>query len=115
MSDSQPNHQEESSYTPASFEKRTAAWMGIAYVLMMLLLITFYIYTGKEMPGTFVLFLLPVAVAGIVIAVYRQRKGTALGGMALTVVIILLCIAAIVLGLAVGVPAVVHAVQNAYG
>ena len=50
MSDSQPNHQEESSYTPASFEKRTAAWMGIAYVLMMLLLITFYIYTGKEMP-----------------------------------------------------------------
>ena len=68
MSDSQPNHQEESSYTPASFEKRTAAWMGIAYVLMMLFLITFYIYTGKEMPGTFVLFLLPVAVAGIVIA-----------------------------------------------
>ena len=52
MSDSQPNHQEESSYTPASFEKRTAAWMGIAYVLMMLFLITFYIYTGKgELTG----------------------------------------------------------------
>ena len=114
MSDSQQNHQEESSYTPASFEKRTAAWMGIAYVLMILFLITFYIFTGKEMPGTFPLFLLPVGVAGMVVAIYRQRKGTALGGTILTVVIVILCAAAILLGLTLGGPAVVHALQTAY-
>ena len=33
-------------YTPASFEKRAAAWMGIAYVLMILFVINFAIYTG---------------------------------------------------------------------
>lgn len=114
MSDSQQNHQEESSYTPASFEKRTAAWMGLAYVLMILFLITFYIFTGKEMPGTFPLFLLPAGAAGMVVAVYRQKKGAAPGGIVLTAVIVLLCAAAIVLGLALGGPAVVHALQTAY-
>ena len=115
MSERQQPPQEEPGYTPASFEKRTAAWMGIVYVLMLLFLITFYIFTGKEMPGTFPLFLVPVAGAGIVIAVYRQRKGTAPGGIVLTVIIVLLCVAAIVLGLLLGGPALVHAIQTAYG
>ena len=108
------NQEQQSSYTPASFEKRTAAWMGIAYVLMLLFLITFYIFTGKEVPGTFPLFLIPVAAAGIVIAVYRQRKGTAPGGIVLTVIILILCAAAIVLGLLLGGPALIHAIQTAY-
>ena len=41
MADSERNQGQQPSYTPASFEKRTAAWMGIAYVLMLLFLITF--------------------------------------------------------------------------
>ena len=41
MADSERNQEQQPSYTPASFEKRTAAWMGIAYVLMLLFLITF--------------------------------------------------------------------------
>ena len=113
MADSERN-QEQSSYTPASFEKRTAAWMGVAYALMLLFPITFYIFTGKEMPGTFPLLLLPVAVAGIVIAIYRQSKGTAPGGIVLTVIIVALCLSAIVFGLLLGAPAVVHAIQTAY-
>ncbi len=115
-SERRPEPQEESSsaYTPASFEKRTAAWMGIAYMLMLLFLVTFTIFTGKQMPGTFPLFLIPVAGAGLVIAIYRQKKGTAPGGIVLTVLIILLCIAAIVFALLAGGPALVHAIQNAY-
>ena len=104
MADSERNQEQQPSYTPASFEKRTAAWMGIAYVLMLLFLITFFIYTGKEMPGTFPLLLLPVAVAGIVLAV----------GIVLTVVIVIICLAAIAFGLLLGVPALIHAFQTAY-
>ena len=103
------------SYTPASFEKRTAAWMGVAYMVMVLFTITFAIFTGgKELPGTFPLFLLPAGAAVAVIAVHRQRKGAALGGLAGTVVIVLLCAAAVVLGLCLGGPALVHALQTAY-
>ena len=103
------------SYTPASFEKRTAAWMGVAYMVMVLFTITFAIFTGgKELPGTFPLFLLPAGVAVAVIAIYRQRKGTAPGGLPLTVIVVALCAGAVVLGLCLGGPALVHAIQTAY-
>ena len=119
MSDFDPNQnteqQESQPYTPASFEKRTAAWMGIAYMLLIMFAVTFSIFTGgKTLPGTFPLFLVPVAVAAMVVSIYRQRKGTAPGGLALTIIIVIICVAAIVLGLLMGVPALVSGVQNAY-
>ena len=109
MSEYDPNSEQEgqSSYAPASFEKRTAAWMGIAYVLMVLFLITYSIFTARNLPGTFPLFLVSAAVAGLVVALYRQRKGTAPGGLPLTAVMTLLCMAAMVLGLWLGVPALI--------
>ena len=109
MSEHDPNleQREQPSYTPASFEKRTAAWMGLAYVLMVLFLITYTIYTARSLPGTFPLFLVPVAAAGLVVAIHRQRKGTAPGGLPLTIVMSALCAAALVLGLALGVPALI--------
>jgi len=101
-------------FTPAGFEKRVAAWMGIVYVLLVMFAVTFSIYTGgKTLPGTFPLFLVPVAVAAIVVAIYRQRKGTAPGGLPTTVVVVILCAAAVVLGLMMGVPALVEAVRAA--
>lgn len=103
------------SYTPASFEKRAAAWMGVAYMLMLLFVMTFAIFTGgKGLPGTFPLFLVPVAAAAAAVALHRRRKGTASGGWPLTAAIVLICAAAIVLGLVLGGPALVYAVQNAY-
>lgn len=102
-----------SSYTPASFEKRTAAWMGIAYVLMMLFAITFSIFTGgRELPGTFPLLAVPAAVAVPVVAIYRQRKGTAPGGLPLTVFIVALCAAAVVFCLLAGVPPLIAALTG---
>lgn len=98
-------------YTPASFEKRTAAWMGIAYVLMMLFVINFAIYTGgRQLPGTFPLFLLPISAALAVIILRRVRTGEALpGGMAGAALMLTACAAGIVLGLALGVPALLAA------
>ena len=67
----QNQEEEREGWTPASFEKRAAAWMGIAYVLMVLFVINFAIYTGgRQLPGTFPLFLVPVGlVAGLALGV----------------------------------------------
>jgi len=101
---------------PTSFEKRAAAWMGLAYMVMLLFIITFGIFTGgKQLPGTFPLLLLPVAVTAAVVAIHRQRKGAAPGGIVLTVILVLLCAAAAALGLALGGPALIYAIQHAYG
>ena len=116
--DPTPNQdkQAKSGYTPASFEKRTAAWMGLAYVLIILFAVTFSIFTGgKTLPGTFPLFLIPVAVAAMVVSIHRQRRGTAPGGLPLTVIVVVICAAAVILGLLLGVPALVAALQNPYG
>ena len=106
----EPQEEQKQSYTPASFEKRVAAWMGIVYVLMFLFIITFSLYrAGQPLTGTFPLFLVPVAVAAIVTSIYKQSKGTARGGLPTTIFIIILCLAAIFLGLALGVPALIAA------
>ena len=105
-----PEQEETPSYTPASFEKRTAAWAGIAYVLMVLFIITYSIYTGgRTLPGTFPLFLVPAAAAALVIAIHRQRAGTAPGGIVSTAVLVILALGALVLGLGMGVPALMSA------
>ena len=88
-----------------------AAWMGIAYVLMILFVINFAIYTGgRQLPGTFPLFLIPVLTALSVIIVRRMRTGEALpGGMAGAALMLIACAGGIVLGLALGVPALLAA------
>lgn len=97
-------------FVPASVEKRIAAWMGIVYALMFFGIITFSLYCpGRSLAGTFPLFLVPVAGAAGAVAAYRQVKGTAPGGMVLTVIILLLCAAAAALGLLLGVPALAAA------
>ena len=107
-SENEPNA---SSYTPASFEKRTAAWMGIAYVLVLLFVINFTIYTGgRELPGTFPLFLLPVSIAMAVVIVHRLKTRAPLpGGTAGAVLVLAACAAGVLLGLVMGVPPLIAA------
>lgn len=98
-------NREQPSYTPAFFEKRTAAWMGIVYALMFGFIITFFFYRPEaSLAGTFPLFLVPVAVAAIVVSVYKQAKGTARGGLPVTVIVVLICLTAAALGLWMGIP-----------
>ena len=102
--------EEKAPFVPASVEKRIAAWMGIAYALMFLGIITFSLYCpGRSLAGTFPLFLVPVAAAAAVTAIYRQTKGTAPGGMVMTVIIVVLCAAAAAFGLLLGLPALIAA------
>ena len=113
MTDTQTNTPQEGGYVPASFEKRTAAWMGIAYAVMMAFVINFAIYTGgRELPGTFPLFLVPVSAALAVILVRRMKLGTAPGGTAGGVLGLILCAAGLILGLALGIPALLSALTR---
>ena len=101
---------QEPGYTPASFEKRTAAWMGIAYILMFLFIINFAIYTGgRQLPGTFPLFLVPVSVALAVVIIHRIKSKALPGGMAGAVIGLIACAAGLFFGLALGVPALLAA------
>ena len=120
MSESNPNpnleprEEQQPSYTPASFEKRTAAWMGVAYMVMLVLIMTFSIATGGQpLTGTFPLLLVPVAAAGLVILVHRRKTGAA--GLPITLAMGLICICAMGLGLLLGVPALIHVLQNPFG
>lgn len=102
--------QEEGGYTPASFEKRAAAWMGIVYVLMMGFVITFAIYTGgRGLPGTFPLFLVPVSVVLAVVLLHRLKLGACPGGVAGGVLGLVLSAAGVIIGLVLGVPALLAA------
>ena len=113
MTDTQTNEAQEGGYTPASFEKRAAAWMGIAYAVMMFFVINFAIYTGgRELPGTFPLFLAPVSVALAVILIRRMKLHTAPGGMLGGVLGLILCAAGLTVGLALGVPALLAALSG---
>lgn len=97
-------------YTPASFEKRAAAWMGIAYVLMLLFVINFTIYTGgRDLPGTFPLFLVPVSVALAVVLIHRIKSKAVPGGVAGAVLGLTASAAGIFFGLAFGLPALLAA------
>lgn len=101
---------QEPSYTPASFEKRTAAWMGIAYVLMLLFVLNFMLFTGgRQLPGTFPLFLVPVSVALAVVLIHRVRIKALPGGMAGAVLGLIACAAGLFFGLFLGVPALLAA------
>ena len=113
MTDTQTNESQGGGYTPASFEKRAAAWMGIAYALMMFFIINFAIYTGgRELPGTFPLFLVPVSAALAVILVRRLKLRTAPGGIAGGVLGLMLCAAGLIAGLSLGVPALLAALSG---
>ena len=110
MTDTQTNNSQGGGYKPASFEKRAAAWMGIAYTLMLGFVINFSLYTGgRNLPGTFPLFLVPVSIALAVILIRRVKLHTAPGGTAGGVLGLILCAAGLFLGLALGAPALLDA------
>lgn len=102
--------EQQDAYTPATFEKRAAAWMGIVYVLMLLFILNFALYTGgKQLPGTFPLFLVPVCVTLAVVIIHRLKSGALPGGRAGGVLALIGCALGTVLGLAMGVPALIAA------
>ena len=99
-----PMEEEQSSYIPASFEKRVAAWVGVVYMIMLTLSVTFMIATGEVLQGTATLLLPPAAVGVAVVAIRRYRRGELKQGRTFLLALLFLCFMAVVLGLVTGVP-----------
>ena len=103
----------EAGYVPASFEKRAAAWMGIVYMLMLLFILNFTLFTGgRELPGTFPLFLTPVCVTLAVVVVHRLKNGALPGGRVGGALVLASCAIGALLSLVLGVPALIAAFRG---
>ena len=101
-----PGGEEREPYTPASPAKRILAWVGVAYMVIIILL-NLYAFTnqGGMIRGIGPLMLCP-AVAGLgVLSVVRYRSGQSRGGLGGAVLMVALCAVVFVGGLAVGIPA----------
>lgn len=97
--------QEKPSFVPASFEKRVLAWVGVAYMVMLVLAICILIATsGKGLANTFPLLLCPAAVGAAIIGVYREKNGKNKEGRNFTFALVFLCAAALFVGLVCGIP-----------
>ena len=96
---------EDRGYTPASFEKRVAAWVGVVYMLMLTAAMTYMMSTGKVLTGIAPLLLPPAAVGVAVIVIHRHRKGAAGSNRFFVFAMFFLCVAAFLLGLGMGIPA----------
>ena len=103
---------ENQGYTPASFEKRVAAWVGVVYALMLCAAMTYMMSTAKVLTGIAPLLLPPAAVGAAVVVIHRYRKGEPGAGRLLTLVMLLLCVAALLLGLVMGIPALLANFSN---
>lgn len=101
-----PGGEEREPYTPASPAKRILAWVGVAYMVIIVLL-NLYAFTnqGGMIRGIGPLMLCP-AVAGLgVLSVVRYRSGQSRGGLVGAVFMVGLCAVVFVGGLVVGIPA----------
>lgn len=97
------NGGEQKSYVPASPLKRTLAWIGLIYMLILLALTTFFYFTGKALMGIAPLLAVP-GLLGLGIAAQvssrttgNPKKSTAL---LLTVLFVLLALAILPDGIA---------------
>lgn len=96
---------ENQGYTPASFEKRVAAWVGVVYMLILTAAMTYMLYTGTTLNGIAPLLLPPAAVGAGVIVIHRHRKGAPGSNRFFLCAMLILCAAAFLLGLVMGIPA----------
>ncbi|MCC8123435.1 MAG: hypothetical protein LIO58_07835 [Oscillospiraceae bacterium] len=60
-------------YTPASPAKRVLAWMGVVYMVIIVLLTTYNLATGEPLHGIPAVFLFPACGAFAVISFLRYR------------------------------------------
>lgn len=92
------------SYQPASFSRRVTAWVGVAYMVILVLATTYMLATAQYLTGTAGLLVCPAAVGIAVIAIHRCRIGEMKNGRNFTLALVFLCIVACLTGLACSIP-----------
>lgn len=98
--------EEKPAFVPASFEKRVAAWVGVAYMVMLLLATTCMFALGRPLNNVFPLLLVPGSVGVAVVGIYREKHGkvNVKDGRYFTPALVFLCFLAFVIGLVCGIP-----------
>ena len=94
--------EEEVGYTPASPVKRTLAWIGVVYMVILVALITYFYFTATMLGGLGPLLTVPGLVGlGIVSIISFRTTGRPAKGPAIALAV--LCWAVAVLTLPIGI------------
>ena len=92
------NQDQQEPYVPASPVKRTMAWIGIVYMVILLCLTTFYFYTGRMLGNLAPLLPVPGLVGlGALILVSWHSTGHPRRGLAFGLSLLCFCLAAFTL------------------
>lgn len=92
------NQDQQEPYVPASPVKRTMAWIGIVYMVILLCLTTFYFYTGRILGNLAPLLTVPGLIGlGALILVSWHSTGHPRRGLAFGLSLLCFCLAAFTL------------------
>ena len=92
------NQDQQEPYVPASPVKRTMAWIGIVYMVILLCLTTFYFYTGRMLGHLAPLLTVPGLIGlGALILVSWHSTGHPRRGLAFGLSLLCFCLAAFTL------------------
>ena len=92
------NQDQQEPYVPASPVKRTMAWIGIVYMVILLCLTTFYFYTGRMLGNLAPLLTVPGLIGlGALILVSWHSTGHPRRGLAFGLSLLCFCLAAFTL------------------
>ena len=67
------NQNEEQGYTPASPVKRTLAWIGVVYMVILVALMTYFYFTASMLSGLGPLLTIPGLVGLGIVAIISHR------------------------------------------
>ena len=94
-----PGDQEQEAWTPASPAKRAMAWMGIVYMVILVLLTTYYLANGEPLRGIPGVLLFPAfgGLSALSLIKYREdKKGfLLLGGLVAAVLCLVFLVAGV--------------------
>ena len=88
------------SYTPASPAKRAMAWTGVAYMVIVVLTLTYYYATGRLLTNAAPLLAVPGLVGfGFVALFSLDQRGSRRSGLAVAMLCWVLAVASLPLGI----------------
>lgn len=94
----EPESQQEP-YTPASPAKRTLAWMGVIYMVILVGLVTYNLTTGAPLQGSPGILIAPACGALAVLALLQFRKLRRGGLLGLGIAAGIACAGSLILGI----------------
>lgn len=95
-------------YVPSSPARRIVAWVGVAYMVILVLLNFYALSTGGWIRGIGPLMLCPAVLGLAAVTFYNYRSGKGRGGLPAAVFIMALCVLVFVVSLVTGLPTLIQ-------